>query len=78
MKRTAKLGMAMLALALMLPEGAQKGGLGLAAGCALALALLGLAAWLLWRSGVLIGQKESARACARCSDAPRSLGRKDG
>lgn len=70
MKRGAKLGMAAFALALLLPEGAQRGGLGLEAGIALALALLALAAWLLLRAGVLDGTaKKSARACGRGSDA---------
>lgn len=70
MKRCERLGMAAFALALMLPEGAQRGGLGLAAGAALTLALLVLAAWLLWSAGVLAGNEEkSARACGRGSDA---------
>lgn len=63
-----KLGMAVLTVALMVPESAEKGGLGLALGAVLTLGLLALAAWLLWRGGAL-GQKESARACARCSGA---------
>ena len=70
MKRGAKLGMAALALALLVPEGAQRGSLGLAAGAALTLALLALAVWLLWSAGVLPGSEEKdARACARGSDA---------
>ena len=71
MKRGAKLGMAALALALLLPEGAQRGGLGLAAGAALTLTLLALAAWLLWSAGVLAGTtaKKSAKACGRGLDA---------
>lgn len=70
MKRGAKLAMAALALALLLPEGADKGGLGLETGFALALGLLALAAWLLLRVGVLAGaEKSDARACARGSDA---------
>lgn len=70
MKRGAKLGMAAMALALMLPEGAQRGSLGLETGIALTLALLALAAWLLWSAGVLAGSEEKdARACARGSDA---------
>lgn len=69
MKRTEKLAMAALALALLLPEGAENGGLGLAAGCALALVLLALAAWLLLRAGVLAGQKNSARASDTDSSA---------
>jgi len=64
-----KLGMAALAVALMLPEGAEKGGLGLALGAVLTLGLLALAAWL------LLGHKKSARACARCSDARAPRGR---
>lgn len=57
-------------LALLLPEGAQRGSLGLEAGIALTLALLALAAWLLWSAGVLPGSEEkSARACGRGSDA---------
>lgn len=78
MRRSAKLAVAALALALLLPEGAEKGSLGLETGFALALGLLALAAWLLLRSGVLAGQKESARASDTDSDALRSLGRKDG
>ena len=78
MRRTAKLAVAALALALLLPEGAEKGGLGLETGFALALGLLALAVWLLLRAGVLAGQKENARASDTDSDAPRSLGRKDG
>ena len=69
MRRSVKLAMAAFALALLLPEGAEKGGLGLETGFALALGLLALAAWLLWKGGVLAGQKKSARACGRCSDA---------
>ena len=70
MKRSVKLAVAALALALLLPEGAEKGGLGLETGFALALGLLALAAWLLLRAGVLTGSEEkSARACARGSDA---------
>ncbi len=70
MKRSAKLAMAALALALLLPEGAQRGGLGLETGFALALGLLALAAWLLLRAGALAGaEKNDARACARGSDA---------
>lgn len=71
MKRSVKLAAAALALALLLPEGAQLGSLGLAAGAALTLALLVLAAWLLWSAGVLAGTtaKKSARACGRGSDA---------
>lgn len=42
-------------LALLLPEGAQRGSLGLEAGIALTLALLALAVWLLWSAGVLPG-----------------------
>ena len=62
--------MAALALALLLPEGAEKGGLGLETGFALALGLLALAAWLLLRAGVLAGaEKNDPRACARGSDA---------
>lgn len=55
MKRGAKLGMAAMVLALLLPEGAQRGSLGLETGIALTLALLALAAWLLWSAGVLAG-----------------------
>ena len=70
MKRGARLAMAALALALLLPEGAQRGGLGLGTGFALALGLLALAVWLLWSAGVLAGaEKNDARACARGSDA---------
>lgn len=71
MKRGVRLAMAALALALLLPEGAQRGGLGLETGFALALGLLALAAWLLLRAGVLDGAttKKSARACGRGSDA---------
>lgn len=77
MRRSVKLAMAAFALALLLPEGAEKGGLGLETGFALALGLLALAAWLLLRAGVLAGQKESAQACARCSgaQAPRKRSR---
>lgn len=57
-------------LALLLPEGAQRGSLGLEAGIALTLALLALAVWLLWSAGVLAGSEENdARACGRGSDA---------
>lgn len=63
-------GTACFSLALLLPEGAQRGSLGLEAGIALTLALLALAAWLLWSAGVLAGTEEkSARACGRGSDA---------
>lgn len=55
-------GAAALGLALILPEGAELGGLGVEIGTAAAFALLALAVWLLWLGGVLDGQKESARA----------------
>lgn len=71
MKRSGKLGMAALALALLLPEGAAEGSLGMAAGAALALALLALAAWLLWSAGALARRtaKKGAKTCARGLDA---------
>ena len=70
MKRGARLGMAVFALALLLPEGAERSGLGLGTGVAVTLALLAAAVWLLWAAGVLAGGEEkSARACGRGSDA---------
>lgn len=76
MKKKTAPGMAALALAMMLPEGAARGGLGLAWGLLLSLALMALAAWLLWRAGVLAGKKPSAQASATGSGAqdPRRKG----
>lgn len=55
-------GVTALVLAMMLPEAAELGGAGVAAGSLLALALLALATWLLRKSGVLDGQEKSAQA----------------
>ena len=66
MRRSAKLAVAALALALLLPEGAEKGGLGLETGFALALGLLALAAWLLLRAGVQPINIDLSNRCTKC------------
>lgn len=65
------LGMAFFALALMLPEGAERGGLGLIPGLILALGLMALAAALLWTGGAMGGKRESARTSDTGSGAQR-------